>query len=117
MRCGEEMCAWAALFLRRRLPQRCLRWEHLSGYDQLPSVVLVFMMCLARTCNDGVKNGQETDVDCGGPCLPSKKCADTKGCDDANDCISGVCTGNICQGWFHALASVFSWICSSSGLQ
>ena len=29
------------------------------------------------TCTDGVKNGTETDVDCGGACSP---CADGKAC-------------------------------------
>src|SRR5690242_2058603 len=36
------------------------------------------------TCTDGVKNGDETDVDCGGSC--SNKCAVGKGCGTATDC-------------------------------
>lgn len=50
----------------------------------------------AATCSDGVKNQDETDIDCGSFLCP--KCADTKECRYAFDCISGVCTGNICQG-------------------
>jgi hypothetical protein len=45
--------------------------------------------CLAPSCADVVKNGTETDVDCGGSC-PSK-CAAGKGCATATDCVSGVC--------------------------
>jgi hypothetical protein len=50
------------------------------------------------TCSDGVMNGNESDVDCGGSCLPSKRCGDGLICNSASDCISGVCKTNICQG-------------------
>ena len=46
-------------------------------------------------CDDKVKNGQEIDVDCGGS--RCNKCADTKKCTKPSDCLSGVCTGKICQ--------------------
>lgn len=44
---------------------------------------------------DGVKNGDETDVDCGGSKAPA--CADAKGCLVKSDCASGVCTAKVCQ--------------------
>ncbi len=46
------------------------------------------------SCNDGFKNGMETDVDCGGgcgPCSPGKACAKTA------DCASGLCTNSVCE--------------------
>ena len=46
------------------------------------------------TCNDGIKNGSETDVDCGGPACP--KCALGKHCLGGTDCTSGHCDGGIC---------------------
>ena len=46
-----------------------------------------------QTCSDGVKNGSETDVDCGGSC---PRCADGKACLVANDCLSGTCSGAQC---------------------
>jgi len=46
------------------------------------------------TCTDTVKNGTETDVDCGGTC--PTKCDDTKICSVAGDCKSGVCAGGKC---------------------
>ena len=49
------------------------------------------------TCNDTVMNANETGVDCGGWCTPQKKCTNSIGCRDTNDCMSGVCTPNICQ--------------------
>jgi hypothetical protein len=42
------------------------------------------------SCDDGVKNGDEADVDCGAKC-EGKKCADGKYCAGAEDCSSGVC--------------------------
>jgi plastocyanin len=51
--------------------------------------------CQVPTCSDNVKNGQETDVDCGGPsCGP---CPLGKKCLDDADCQSTICTGNVCS--------------------
>jgi len=46
------------------------------------------------SCSDTTKNGDETDVDCGGQFC--KKCPDLKVCDNSNDCSSGRCFDNIC---------------------
>lgn len=40
-------------------------------------------------CDDGMQNGDETDVDCGNSCGPT--CEDGEGCDDGADCVSGIC--------------------------
>ena len=56
-----------------------------------------FTVCVsAPTCSDGIKNQDETDEDCGGETCG--KCADTKVCNTASDCVSGVCKSNTCQG-------------------
>jgi hypothetical protein len=52
------------------------------------------LMCQPAAPDDGVKNGDETDVDCGGTKAP--KCADTKACKSRSDCTSDVCTANAC---------------------
>jgi hypothetical protein len=49
---------------------------------------------VSSSCGDGMRNGGETDVDCGGPCPP---CADGKACIVQNDCQSRVCTNNLCR--------------------
>ena len=50
--------------------------------------------CVAASCMDGVKNGVESDVDCGGTdCAP---CDDALACVVASDCKSSVCTDGIC---------------------
>ena len=56
------------------------------------------MSIAVPTCNDGIMNGNETDVDCGDGCLPTKRCDDGLRCKSGLDCNSGVCTLNICQG-------------------
>jgi Collagen triple helix repeat (20 copies) len=48
----------------------------------------------APTCTDGVKNGNETDTDCGGPTCST--CAAGNACLVQADCSSGNCVGNIC---------------------
>ena len=45
-------------------------------------------------CNDGMKNGDETDVDCGGSC---NGCADGEGCGAPADCTSGSCNAGVCE--------------------
>jgi hypothetical protein len=46
------------------------------------------------SCTDGVRNGDEPDVDCGGTsCAP---CANGAGCHRGPDCTSGTCTGGVC---------------------
>jgi hypothetical protein len=50
--------------------------------------------CTEATPTDGVKNGGESDVDCGGAAAP--KCAPDKKCTTADDCDSAICTASVC---------------------
>jgi hypothetical protein len=52
------------------------------------------LQCQPPSPTDGAKNGDETDVDCGGTKAP--KCVDGKGCAARSDCASDVCTANVC---------------------
>ena len=45
------------------------------------------------SCSDGVRNGSETDIDCGGDC---SGCGDGLGCTKANDCKAGSCVAAKC---------------------
>lgn len=50
--------------------------------------------CLEPGCSDEIANGDETDVDCGGPdCEP---CENGLVCVDLSDCLSGVCDEGLC---------------------
>ena len=46
------------------------------------------------TCSDGIKNGSESDVDCGGSC---PRCATGKACQGPGDCTSGLCQSQVCR--------------------
>jgi hypothetical protein len=48
----------------------------------------------ADTCADGVKDGTESGVDCGGGC---RACAVGGQCTFSSDCLSNVCSANVCQ--------------------
>jgi hypothetical protein len=64
-----------------------------TGSDCLDGVCSMGI-CQVPTCTDGVKNGQETDVDCGGgtcpPCVAGRRCLVD------GDCQSMMCTGGVC---------------------
>src|SRR3954470_11710266 len=49
--------------------------------------------CSVPTCNNRMKDGKETDIDCGGNCAP---CGEAKACSTGSDCLSGACTGGAC---------------------
>jgi hypothetical protein len=51
-------------------------------------------VCQAPTCTDTVKNGAETDVDCGGGTC--NKCVVGKACLVGSDCTTNECVGGVC---------------------
>lgn len=60
-----------------------------GGYCNITS-----RMCGSPSCSDGVKNGRETDKDCGANC---GKCDLEKGCITNEDCTSGNCEFGVCK--------------------
>ena len=75
-----------------------------SGHCQVPSGACwngYPLRCVAASCFNGVKDGAETDIDCGGsaygPSFCGIGCAAGKMCNQPCDCASGVCNGNVCQ--------------------
>lgn len=52
------------------------------------------------SCDDGLRNGTETDVDCGGECTqcpPGSQCVDANDC-EVGRCLDGVCTTDLPSG-------------------
>jgi hypothetical protein len=47
------------------------------------------------TCTDNVRNGRETDVDCGGPDCP--RCFDGQACTFNEDCRTARCVNGVCR--------------------
>jgi hypothetical protein len=53
----------------------------------------------ALNCDTGTRDGDETDIDCGGSTSTCpRRCLDGEMCDVPGDCSSNVCTGGFCQG-------------------
>lgn len=52
-------------------------------------------ICQVPTCTDGVVNGAETDIDCGGGSCAG--CAKGENCDKGSDCASLVCDKGSCK--------------------
>ena len=74
---------------------KCVECNDASGDTQCPSHVCSMNACATATCMDGVENGIETGMDCGGgECQP---CGAGEGCESGADCTSTVCAGNVCQ--------------------
>jgi len=47
------------------------------------------------TCSDGKQDGNESDIDCGGSCLP---CGPGLNCNQDADCLNHLCSGGVCTG-------------------
>ncbi len=69
--------------------QECMSAEcppgYLCGYDG----------CCLSHCSDGVRDGDESDVDCGASC--GQTCQSGQHCYGFWDCASGVCVNAVCQ--------------------
>ncbi|MCD6497423.1 MAG: hypothetical protein J7M25_03860, partial [Deltaproteobacteria bacterium] len=48
---------------------------------------------VSETCQDGIRNQDESDVDCGGTCEP---CPEGAECGGDDDCVSGLCRDGHC---------------------
>lgn len=64
-------------------------------------------VCASGTCGDGLKNGAETDVDCGGNC---GGCGSGQLCLDDLDCAGEVCAGGQCAGGVFATAGLIEFV-------
>lgn len=66
------------------------------------------------SCTNGVRDGDETDVDCGGPC---GRCEVGSRCNVADDCSSGVCSDSDCEGGVCNGVDDFRCTSCTNGLQ
>jgi hypothetical protein len=83
--CGGAFCPACAI------GKQCVYTQSDCG----PGAGCVLGRCQAATCTDGVKDGTETGVDCGGgTCAP---CPLSNACNAAADCLSGECSHGLCS--------------------
>ena len=55
------------------------------------------LVSVGMPCSNGIIDPGETDVDCGGTCVPEgKKCQNGQRCVVGSDCISNYCVNGIC---------------------
>jgi hypothetical protein len=62
--------------------------------ETAPKEEAVLTPAAGASCSNGVTDGDETDVDCGGGTCPV--CANGDACNTGGDCASRVCTANAC---------------------
>ncbi|MDC0742378.1 hypothetical protein [Polyangium mundeleinium] len=91
--CGGAACAPCAVGLK------CSQRSDCEGEGQCIGSPKT---CQLPTCEDTFKNGNETDVNCGGSCAEDvanpKRCSDGQGCLVPNDCATGLsCKAGICK--------------------
>jgi cysteine-rich repeat protein len=76
------VCALCATVTTCQSAAQCQSGVCLGGYCQPP------------TCSDGVKNGSESAIDCGG--VDCGRCLAGQACLFDTDCINDVCSGGLC---------------------
>ena len=73
----------------------CAAGKACASAADCASDICTLQICATANCVDGIKNGAETDVDCGGltcnACKAGKKCNVSADC-KPNSCIKGSCT-------------------------
>jgi formylglycine-generating enzyme required for sulfatase activity len=72
-------------------PMECTKGQKCNAAAECASGVCVSGVCRSPTANDGVKNGDESDVDCGGSTTSAPRCAAGRSCTKHADCASDGC--------------------------
>jgi hypothetical protein len=71
----------------------CISPAGQGGMCQGGSCVAAAIPPPAATCSDGIRNGTESDVDCGGSCA---RCPNNKRCTGPHDCATAYCVNGAC---------------------
>ena len=89
--CGGSSCSGCSL------GRKCAANSDCSSNACNISVGKTEGLCIATSCSDDIKNGFETDTDCGGPDCTIIKCGEGKTCASNSDCSSGLCEFAVCS--------------------
>jgi hypothetical protein len=83
--CGGGACPPCDIDYRCHVASDCISdYCTPAGWCELPPLL----------CKDGIKDGDESDVDCGGPTC--ERCAEGKACRVGSDCRSSDCVSRVC---------------------
>ena len=85
---------------------KCGDGKSCAGGGDCRSGVCTAGKCAMATCGDGVKNGAESDADCGGGMCPA--CGGGRACLMPADCVSGACTMSICARRIYVTNSTYN---------
>ncbi len=95
---GDHRCNGTALERCDRGQDGCLDWvveTECSDNGQVCDDTDGSPECITpESCDDGIQNQDETDIDCGGTCSP---CPVGAQCSQDTDCDSGVCSNGTCK--------------------
>lgn len=84
-------CGGATICLRCGIGQTC------GGNGDCTTNNCIGGTCdAAASCTDGIQDGGETGVDCGG-LTACPRCGTGQGCTSGSDCVNLVCMGSACQ--------------------
>ncbi len=86
--CGN----WSKCTINGTRMRNCTDQSHCGTTEEKPRTVETCEYL--PTCFDGIQNGRETDVDCGGPCEP---CGVGRACNVNEDCVTDYCVNNVCR--------------------
>jgi hypothetical protein len=75
--------------------QRCTTNQRCSTLEDCDGGLCTNGLCRDASCKDGLHNGDETDMDCGGPKCAS--CAEGQSCLASSDCDNVACEKGKCQ--------------------
>ncbi len=88
----KPFTAYVAPFSVFRTQAVCYSVKDTAGNNASGSKII--KVNAADTCANGVKDGDETDIDCGGSC--GSTCLDNKVCSKDADCYNFFCSNGIC---------------------
>jgi hypothetical protein len=81
--CGLGLCDGQGLCIQ------CIDTTQCSN-----GTICLASICMVPTCNNGIQDGDESDVDCGSSCIG---CAPGKQCTKNTDCQNGSCLVDVCN--------------------
>ena len=128
--CGDRgVCAPKVSWRRRWETWRGARtgwqaWPDAAGQRMLPRLAHECLLRLALpfgpcaqppSCTNGIKDGYEADVDCGGK--DCQACALGKMCKASTDCLSKHCKGGTCVPQVPGLVQIVGSVCGAVGCE